>query len=66
MVFTPSISEVIFLIQTVITVYEKCKDAPSRLNEAVKDAKGIKAELKSIKSKVGDEDYYIRKNGKEM
>jgi hypothetical protein len=66
MSFTPSIGDVISLIQTLINVYNKVQEAPSEIDAAIQDVKGMKAELESMRDKVGDEKYFVKKNGEAM
>jgi hypothetical protein len=66
MSFNPGIGELILVIQTVIDVYGKCKDAPGEVDDAVNDAKRMKAELESIEKKIDNEKYFVTRNGKAM
>jgi hypothetical protein len=66
MSFIPSIGDVVFAIQTLIDVYNKVQDAPSEVDAAIQDVKRMKAELESMRDKVGDEKYFIKKNGEAM
>lgn len=66
MACSPSIGDILALIQIVSDIYQKTVDAPAEIEAAIKDLKGMKAELESIKGKVGDDKYFIKKNGGEM
>jgi hypothetical protein len=66
MAFSPSIGDILALIQIVTDVYQRTMDAPSEITAAIKDLKGMKAELESMKDKVGDEKYFVKKNGGAM
>lgn len=66
MSFAPSIGDVVFAIQTLIEVYNKVHDAPSEVDAAIQDVKRMKAELESMRDKVGDEKYFVKKNGEAM
>jgi hypothetical protein len=66
MSFTPSIGDVLAIIQLVVDVYGKCQDAPSEIEAAVKDVVRMKAELESMRDKVGDEKYFVKQNGGAM
>jgi hypothetical protein len=66
MSFVPSIGDVVFAIQKLIEVYDKVQDAPSEVDAAIQDVKRMKAELESMREKVGDEKYFIKKNGEAM
>ncbi len=66
MPFEPSIGAVISLIQLVNDVHQKCQDAPAEIDAAVKDVNLIKVELESMREKVGDEKYFVTKNGGAM
>jgi NACalpha-BTF3-like transcription factor len=63
---SPSIGDVLTIIELVYGVYKKCKDAPEAVQDAMKDVILMRTELQSMQEKVNNKNSFIHKNRGQM